>query len=433
MSEKFDVIVVGAGPAGNAAAYTLAKAGFKVLQLERGEYPGSKNVQGAILYADALERIIPDFRDSAPLERHVIEQRLWMMDKNSFVGTHYRSDDFNKEPYNRYTIVRARFDKWFSEQVQNAGALVICEMTVKSLLRNESGRVVGVEVEREDGKIYADAVILADGANSLIATQAGLRQDVTAQNMALAVKEMIFLPRETIEARFNLAGQAGVVIEMMGSITEGMVGTGFLYTNKDSLAIGIGGMLNDMKAQRTTPAELLERLKAHPAVAPLIAGGETREYAAHLIPEGGYKALPQLYGDGWMLVGDSAGFVNSVHREGSNLAMTSGRMAAETLIGLFTLGQEPSAANLADYQRSLDDSFVIKDLKKYQRIPETLHTQRQFFNDYPALMNAAAHKFLTVDSQDKRSKQKEIVASFVERRSLFGLLGDAYRLWRATR
>jgi len=433
MSEKFDVIVVGAGPAGNAAAYTLTKAGLKVLQLERGEYPGSKNVQGAILYADALERLIPDFRESAPLERHIIEQRLWMMDKQSFVGTHYRSDDFNAEPHNRYTIIRARFDKWFSEKVQAAGALVICEMTVTALLRNEQGRVIGVEVEREDGKIFADAVILADGVNSLVATQAGLREDVKAANMALAVKEMIFLPKETIESRFNLSGQAGVVIEMMGSITEGMVGTGFLYTNKDSLAIGIGGMLSDMKAQHTKPVELLERLKAHPAVAPLIAGGETREYAAHLIPEGGYKALPQLYGDGWMMAGDSAGFVNSVHREGSNLAMTSGRLAAETLIEVLQGGQPPSAANLARYKAKLDESFVMKDMKKYQRIPETLHTQRQFINDYPPLLNSAAHKFLTVDGRDKRSKEKEIMASFVQRRSLFGLLGDAYRLWRATR
>ena len=87
MKEKFDAIVVGAGAAGNACAYTLAKAGLKVLQLERGESPGSKNVQGAILYSDALERIIPDFRDDAPLERHLIEQRMWVLDDQSFVGS----------------------------------------------------------------------------------------------------------------------------------------------------------------------------------------------------------------------------------------------------------------------------------------------------------------------------------------------------------
>ena len=433
MSEKCDVIIVGAGPAGNAAAYTLAKAGLSVLQLERGEYPGSKNVQGAILYANSLERIIPDFREHAPLERHLIEQRMWMMEESSFFGAHYRSEEFNTTPGNRYTIIRARFDKWFSEQAQSAGALLICEMTVKSLLRNEQGRIIGVEVERADGKIYADAVILADGVNSLLATQAGLRSRITAENVALAVKEMIFLPRETIEARFNISGLAGVAIEMLGSVTAGMVGTGFLYTNKDSLSIGVGGMLDDMRRQQLTPYALLEKMKAHPSIAPLIAGGETREYAAHLLPEGGYKALPQLYGDGWLMVGDSAGFVNSVHREGSNLAMESGRMAAETLIELLQAGQAPSAANLARYQARLDESFVMKDLKKYRKVPETLHTQRQFINDYPPLFNAAAHSYFTVDGRDKQSKEKEIVSSFVQRRSLFGLLGDAFKLWRATR
>ena len=96
MVEKFDCIVVGAGMSGNAAAYTLAKKGLKVLQLERGEYSGSKNVQGAIMYADMLEAIIPDFRDDAPLERHLIEQRFWMMTENAHTGMHYRSDAFNE-------------------------------------------------------------------------------------------------------------------------------------------------------------------------------------------------------------------------------------------------------------------------------------------------------------------------------------------------
>ena len=121
IEEKFDAIVVGAGMAGNAAALTLAQRGLKVLQLERGEYSGSKNVQGAILYADMLEKLIPDFREDAPLERHLVEQRFWMMDDRAHVGLHYRSDDFNEERPNRYTIIRAQFDKWFSSQGARGG------------------------------------------------------------------------------------------------------------------------------------------------------------------------------------------------------------------------------------------------------------------------------------------------------------------------
>ena len=131
MKEKFDAIVVGAGAASNAAAYTMAKAGLRVLQLERGESPGSKNVQGAILYSDALERIIPDFRDDAPLERHLIEQRMWVLDDQSFVGTHYRSDEFNTPPYNRYTIIRAQFDN--ADELLWPGTLVTVLMPVFGL------------------------------------------------------------------------------------------------------------------------------------------------------------------------------------------------------------------------------------------------------------------------------------------------------------
>ena len=196
--EVFDAIVIGAGPSGNAAAYTMAKGGLKVLQLERGEYPGSKNVQGAILYADALEQLMPDFRDDAPLERHVIEQRMWMMDDQSHTGMHYRSEAFNEDRPNRYTIIRAQFDRWFSRRVRDAGCTLLCETTVTELLRNESGRVIGVKTDRHGGTLLADVVVLAEGVNGVTAQRAGLREVVKPKDVALAVKEMHFLPQEVI-------------------------------------------------------------------------------------------------------------------------------------------------------------------------------------------------------------------------------------------
>jgi len=430
MREQFDAIVVGAGAAGNAAAYTLAKAGLKVLQLERGESPGSKNVQGAILYSDALERMIPDFRDDAPLERHLIEQRMWVLDDASFVGTHYRSDDFNKPPYNRYTIIRAQFDKWFSQKVQEAGALLICETTVSELLM-DGERVIGVRTDREGGEIYADIVILADGVNSLLATKAGFHDEIAPKNVALAVKEIHFMPQETIESRFNVSGEAGVVIEMAGKITKGMMGTGFLYTNRESLTIGVGCMLSDFKKQKITPYQLLEQMKQHPSIKPLIEGGEMKEYTAHLIPEGGYKAVPKIYGDGWMIVGDSGMFLNAVHREGSNLAMTTGRTAAETVIDLKNDGKPLDAKHLAVYRSKLEDCFVLKDLKKYKNLHQVFHANPYFFNTYPELINQAMHELIKVDGIDKKTKEKNIRSNFTRRRSVFGLVGDAYKLWRA--
>lgn len=432
--EKFDAIVVGAGPSGNTAAYTMAKAGLKVLQIERGEYPGSKNVQGAILYADALEKVIPDFRDDAPLERHVIEQRVWVLDDTSFVGTHYRSDDYNKPPYNRYTIIRAQFDKWFSSKVREAGALLICETTVEELLM-DGERCIGVRCDRQGGEVYADVVILADGVNSTLARKAGFHGELKAGNVALAVKEILFLPEEVIQQRFNIKDEEGVVIEMMGTVTDGMVGTGFLYTNKESLTIGVGCMLGDIKKNpnRTTPYALLERLKRHPSIAPLIEGGEMKEYCAHLIPEGGFHAVPKVYGEGWMIVGDSGGFVNAVHREGSNLAMTTGRLAAETVIAARAAGAPLSARTLAAYKKALDESFVMKDLHKYRDMPQVLHESPHFFTTYPELVSRAAKTMFTVDGVDKKTKEREILGSFRSARRWRGLVSDAFKLWRAFR
>jgi electron transfer flavoprotein-quinone oxidoreductase len=431
--EKFDVIVVGAGPGGNSCAYTLATRGLKVLQLERGEYPGSKNVQGAILYSDALEKLIPDFREDAPLERHIIEQRLWMMDDRSYCGAHYRSEDFNEEKPNRYTIIRAPFDKWFSRKVVAAGALVICETTVTELVRDAQDKVIGVRTDRDDSIIYADVVVLAEGVSGLVGARAGLRSIPKPETVALAVKEMHFLPAETIAARFNLQEDEGVVIEAAGTITKGMTGTGFIYTNKECISIGIGCLISDFTEDGNhTPYGLLEAFKAHPAVKPLLAGSEVKEYAAHMIPEGGYKAIPQLFGDGWMIVGDAGQFVNAVHREGSNLAMTTGRIAAETIFDLKTHNQPMTAGNLSMYKARLDDSFVMKDLKKYQNLPRTLEN-KHIFTTYPQLLSQAAQTWFRVDGVDKKSKENAMVKSFFKTRGVKGLLGDMLGMARAWR
>src|SRR6516165_1935317 len=434
IDERFDAIVIGAGMAGNAAALRLAELGLKVLQLERGEYSGSKNVQGAILYADMLEKIIPEFRAEAPLQRHLVEQRFWMMDDKSHTGLHYRSDDFNEERPNRYTIIRAQFDQWFSSKVKAAGGVVLCETTVKELLKDERGKVIGVRTDRRDGDVLADVVVLAEGVNGLVGTRARLRTIPRPENVALAVKEMHFLPEETIQARFNIRGNEGVVIEAAGTISHGMTGMGFIYTNKESISLGIGCLVSDFQKCGVTPYGLLERFKQHPSVAPLIKGSEVKEYAAHLIPEGGYRAIPQLYGDGWLVVGDAAQLNNAIHREGSNLAMTSGRIAAEAIAKIKSRNEPTTAANLALYKRMIDESFVMKDLKKYKDMPQLLHIQSQnFFLTYPQLVSKAMQNFVRVDGTPKVDKEKGTLKSFVKARSWTGLFGDAYRFARAWR
>lgn len=429
MAERFEVVVVGAGPAGLAAALTLARAGVEVIVFERGEHPGSKNVMGGVLYRHPTETVVPGFYHQAPLERPVVEQRLWLLTGEAALTLGYKDMAFAGEPFNAFTVLRARFDRWLADQAVAAGALLINETVVEDLLW-ENERVVGVRTGREGGDVRAEVVILAEGANSLLTQKAGLKPDgINTNQLAVAVKEIIALPREKIEDRFNLEEGQGCTIELLGEATKGMLGTAFIYTNKDSLSVGVGVLLSSLVRRRLNPNDLLEHLKYHPVVRPLLAGGESKEYQGHLIPEGGYRAIPKLYGNGVLVVGDAAMLVNGIHREGSNLALTSGLLAARTILAAREKG-DYSEANLAPYHQALEESFVLKDLKKYQRAPFFFDQNPHFFTLYPGLLSRAAREFLTVDNVPKREKQNRILREITAARSRFQIARDLYNLWR---
>lgn len=431
MSEKFDVIVVGAGPSGTACAYTCAKNGLNVLLIERGEYPGSKNVMGGVLYRKQTEEIIPEFWKEAPLERPIVEQRYWLMDKESVVTLGYKGQEWGVEPYNNFTVLRAKFDQWFASKAVEQGVLLINETVVKECIV-ENGKVVGVRTDRPDGDVYADVVVLADGVNSLLAKQLGFHKEWKPEQVALTVMEVINLPKDKINDRFNLEDNQGCTIEIFGDSTKGNLGTAFLYTNKDSINIGVGTTLSSMIKAKLKPYELLDHLKNHPMVRPYLEGGESAEYLAHLIPEGGYHSVPKVVGNGVLLVGDAAQLVNSIHREGSNMAMASGRMAAEAIIRAKEKN-DFSEAGLNSYREELYSSFIMKDLEKYKDATEVFEHNPQYFNFYLPMINKAMSKMFTVDGVPKKQKQKEIVNSIKKEKGTFNVIKDMYRAWKAVK
>lgn len=430
MSEKFDVIVVGAGPAGTACAYTCAKHGLNVLLIERGEYPGSKNVMGGVLYRKQLEEIIPEFWKEAPLERPIVEQRFWLMDKESMMTFSYKGLEWGKEPYNNFTVLRAKFDQWFAKKAVEQGVLLVCETVVKECIV-EDGKVVGVRTDRPDGDVYADVVVLADGVNSLLAKQLGFHRELKPDEVALTVMEVIKLPKEKINDRFNIEDNQGCTIEIFGESTKGNLGTAFIYTNKDSINIGVGTTLSSMIKSRMKSYELLDDLKEHPMVRPLIEGGEPQEYLAHLIPEGGYNSIPKLVGHGVLVVGDAAQLVNSIHREGSNLAMASGRMAAETIIEAKEKG-DFSEKGLYPYHNRIYNGFIGQDLKKYKDAAKTFEENPQYFKEYIPKINQAFSQFFTVDGTPKKQKQRDMFDMLTEKGKL-QTFKDIYRAWKAVK
>jgi len=382
--DLFDAIVVGAGLAGLAAAYTLAGAGLEVLVLERGDYPGAKNVTGGRLYLNPVRELFPDLWKKAPLERHISHEEICLMDKKRSITIRYDGSELSDEPYQSYSILRGKFDKWLAKQAERKGAMLVSKSRVDDLII-ENGQVKGVMAGGEE--LRANVVIACDGVLSFIAQKAGLRQPSKSRNFAVGFKEVIELERGILENRFNLEGDEGAARLFMGDVTTGKFGGGFLYTNQDSLSLGIVmgiDALTEEEPQISTP-ELLDRFKQRPEIARLIKDGQTVEYSAHVIPEGGIKAMGKLYGDGILVAGDAAGLSMNigVTVRGMEYALASGCYAAQAVIQAKEKNDFTKAA-LSTYETLLDNSFVLKDFKNFKDSLEVLEYP-PLFKHYPEL------------------------------------------------
>jgi electron transfer flavoprotein-quinone oxidoreductase len=403
MSLAYDVVVVGAGPAGSAAALVAARAGRRVLLLERGEQPGSKNVSGAAFYGpQVLELLLPAFWESAPVERHLTRRVICLTSPEAALAVDFRTSAWSREPFNGFTLLRPRFDRWLAEQAVAAGATLLTSTVVDDVLRDGAGRVTGVRTRRPDGDVEAAVVVAADGVNSFLAKKAGLRGELRADEVSLGVKEVVALDRDVIESRFALSGDEGVTYEYVGAITGGVKGGAFLYTNRESLSLGVIVQVASLAERRVPAYELLEGFKAHPAVAPLVRGGRLVEYSAHMVPEVGLAGLSRLFGDGILVAGDAAGlcFVTGLYLEGINYAIASGAAAGETAAEAVAAGRTDARA-LRAYERRLRRSFVLRDFRRFRAAPAFVMSDR-VQDVYPGVMTGLAERVLASQGMPRR-------------------------------
>lgn len=395
----FDVIIVGGGVAGTVCAYLLAKEDHQVLLIERGSEVGAKNLSGGVFYCQVMNQIFPGFIEKAPVERKITKNILSFLNPTSAVNMEYW-DQRLTDPVNAVSVLRAKLDPWLAEQAEAAGATIMPGMKVDELVR-EGGKFCGVRAGEDTvcGKI----IVAADGVNSFLAQYAGIRPKEPLGHLGVGVKSVIQLGEETLKERFNLQEGEGAAYQMVGDCTQGVAGGGFLYTNRDSVSIGIVAMLDDLKKKQLSSSELHDHFLQHPYIEPFLRGGKLLEYGCHLVAEGGKSMQQGLVHDGLILIGDAAGFTlnTGFTIRGMDLAAGSAQAAASA-IDTALKAENYSASSLNKYLENYQASFVGKDMETFARAPQFLHNQEL----YGQVGRLAADVFHGVYNLDTTPRQR---------------------------
>ncbi len=374
--------MVGAGIAGCVTAYQLARQGRSVLLIERGESAGSKNLSGGVLYTRGIQQVFPEFLDEAPVERRITRNYVSFLNAGSSVAIDYK-DSRLADPVNAVAVLRVKLDAWLAGRCEEAGVLIMPGVRVDRVLTQDGAagkRVVGVQAG--DDELRAHVVVAADGVNSFIAKEVGLRKQEPLNHLAVGVKSVVSLPRDTIEARFNLTGDEGAAVAVVGDCTEGVGGGGFIYTNTDSLSVGIVVRLDDLTAKQKVVTDIFDHFLEHRFIAPYLKGGELAEYGCHLVAEGGMEMIGEITMDGMLVVGDAAGLTlnTGLTVRGMDLAAASAVAAAEGIGSALDRG-DTSKAGLAGYRERFFASYAGQDMKTYARAERMYKHYGEFFAD----------------------------------------------------
>jgi electron-transferring-flavoprotein dehydrogenase len=373
---EVDVLFVGAGPASLAGAIRLgqlaqaAGRALEILVIEKGAEIGHHGISGAVMDPRALDELLPDWHESAPVESPVTSDELWLLTARGKIKAPITPPPLRNK--GKYVTSLQKLSVWLGEKAEEAGAQVFPAFPGQELLWHEN-RVIGVRTGDKgldhDGApksnyepgadILAKVVVLGEGPRGTLAKQAasrlGLGEGRDPQVYAAGVKELWQLPDD----RFK----AGAVIHTLGyPLPAQTFGGGFIYGMQDNI-LDLGMVTGlDYKNPTTDPHNELQRMKQHPIIARMLAGGTMIRYGAKAIPEGGLFAMPRPYGDGLLIVGDSAGFLNGVRLKGIHLGMKSGMLAAETIWEALQ-AEKFDSATLAWYERRFRESWAFTELR----------------------------------------------------------------------
>ncbi len=393
-----DVLIVGGGAAGLSCALHLQnliqkhneaiQAGQKngtaiaepmIAVLEKGLEIGAHSFSGAVLKTEALAELIPDYKEKGcPLDAEVTEDAVYYLAKNSAIKFPLTPPPFHNK--GNQIISLSKFNRWLGQQCEAKGINIFAGFAAVEALY-EGDKIVGIrtgdkgrdklgapKANFEAGYILkSKCVVFAEGTRGSLFKQVvkklDLRKGKNPEVFEEGVKEIIQMPAGTVKP--------GKVIHTLGFPLKKSIGGTFIYTIPgDKIILGLVAYL-DTKDPLLDPHRDLQKLKTHPFIADMIKGGKVIAYGGKTLPAGGWYSMPKLYGDGWMVCGDTASMVDVQKLKGIHLAMKSGMLAAE--VALEGLEKGDFSENLtSQYEAKIQASYVKKDLYRVRNFHHTL-------------------------------------------------------------
>src|SRR5256712_9971066 len=387
-SLEMDVVFVGAGPANLSGALHLARlvadhnekkanplGEIQIAVIEKGASVGSHILSGAVMDPRGLAELMPDFKKrGAPLESEVKEDQFLYLTKKRAIRSPINPPPLNNHGY--YIVSLNRLTAWLGEQCEAAGVNIFPEFPGAEMIYGESDRVVGVRTGDKgidkDGKqkanyepgvdLLAKVTVLGEGVRGLVtkklSERLGLDEGREPQVYSLGVKELWELPDDRYPA--------GRVTHTLGFPSDQWTyGGGWIYGMQNRI-LNLGYVTGlDYRDPLIDPHAEFQRFKTHPFIANLVNGGKMIRYGAKAIAAGGLHAMPRMYADGVLIVGDSAGFFNAARLKGIHSAIKSGILAAETIFDALRAG-DFSASTLQRFESRVKESWITPELRRYR-------------------------------------------------------------------